>query len=156
MRSLFFLPKLKICIGPHGSAYIHTRCHGQLASYLQVTGENMHVLAVCAQVIIACSIAYVWIVRLPNVASEFREYGLSEFLRTLVGAVKIILATLIFVAIWYPALATIPALLMAGLMACALIAHRKVRHAWQKYVPAGLLLVLSLFVANVYAGAIHR
>jgi hypothetical protein len=115
----------------------------------------MHVLAVCAQVIIACSIAYVWIVRLPNVSSEFREYGLSDFLRTLVGAVKIVLATLIFVAIWYPALATIPALLMAALMACALIAHAKVHHVWQKYVPAGSLFVLSLFVANVYRGSIH-
>jgi DoxX-like family len=112
----------------------------------------MHPLALCAQVIIACSIAFVWIARFPNVVKEFHEYGLPDYIRTLVGAAKITLATLICAAIWYPALAIIPALLMACLMACALAAHWKVHHEWQKYVPATLLLGLSLFVADAYAG----
>ncbi len=112
----------------------------------------MHALALSAQVILACSIVFVWVVRFPNVVKEFHEYGLSDSVRTLVGAVKIALATLLVAAIWYPALALVPALLMAGLMASALAAHWKVHHAWQKYVPAASLLVLSLFVADVYAG----
>ncbi len=115
----------------------------------------MHLLAVCAQVIIACSIAFVWIVRFPNVAREFHEYRLSDTIRSAVGAAKISLATLLCVAIWHPELALIPALLMAGLMVCALIAHGRVHHPWQKYVPAALLLVLSLFVAGVYSGVVR-
>ena len=115
----------------------------------------MHFFAVCAQIVIACSIAFVWVVRFPNVALEFREYGLSDFVRTLVGATKICLATLLVAGIWYPTLVTIPALLMAGLMACALVAHARVRHAWHKYAPSALLLVLSLFVAYVYAGSMR-
>jgi len=117
--------------------------------------KTMHLLALCAQGIIACAIAFVWIVRLPQVSAEFHEYGLSDLVRTLVGAAKIVLATLLVVAIWYPALALIPALLMACLMVCAVVAHVKVHHAWRKSVPAGLLLVLSLFVAYVYARPIN-
>ena len=115
----------------------------------------MHALAVCAQVIIACSIALVWVARFPNVVKEFHEYGLPDFIRTLVGATKISLATLLVAGIWYPALVVIPALLMALLMVCAQIAHVKAHHPWHKYVPSFALLVLSLFVAGVYRGMIH-
>ena len=110
----------------------------------------MHVLALCAQVIVACSVVFVWVAHFPNVVAEFHEYGLPDAVRTVVGAVKIALSTLLLVAIWYPALAVIPALLMAGLMVCAIVAHVRVHHAWQKSVPAGVLLVLSLFVAYAY------
>jgi hypothetical protein len=115
----------------------------------------MQPLAICAQIVIACSIAFVWIAHFPNVVKEFHEYGLSDFIRTLVGATKICLATLLVVGIWYPAIVMIPAILMACLMLCALAAHRKVHHRWQKYLPSALLLVLSLFVAEVYGKSIH-
>jgi hypothetical protein len=115
----------------------------------------MHLLVVCPQVIVACSVAFVWIAHFPNVVAEFHEYGLPDWVRTVVGAVKIALSTLLIAAVWYPALAMIPALLMAGLMGCALLAHWRVHHAWSKSVPAGLLLVLSLFVASVHAGLLR-
>lgn len=112
----------------------------------------MHLPAVCAQVIIALSILLVWVARFPNVVKEFHEYGLPEIVRSLVGATKISLATLLVVGIWYPALVLIPALLMAALMVCAQLAHLKVHHPWQKYMPSLGLLALSLFVAAVYGG----
>ncbi len=115
----------------------------------------MHLLAVCAQVIIACSIVLVWVLRFPNVVKEFHEYKLPDFMRTLVGATKISLATLLIVGIWYPSLVLIPALLMAVLMVGAQGAHVKVHHSWIKYVPSLFLLVLSLFVAGVYGKVIH-
>jgi hypothetical protein len=115
----------------------------------------MHLLTTSAQVILACSIAFVWVLRFPNVVKEFHEYGLPDIVRTIVGDTKIVLATLLIVAIWYPALALIPAVLMALLMLCALAAHWKVKHPWQKYVPAFLLLVLSLFIASAHAGFLH-
>ena len=111
----------------------------------------MHRFALCAQVIIACSIAFVWIVRFPNVVAEFHEYGLPDIIRSLVGSTKIVLATLLCAAIWYPELALIPAVLMACLMGCALAAHWKVHHRWQKFMPAAFLLVLSLLVALAHA-----
>ncbi len=110
----------------------------------------MHQLAIAAQVIIALSIILVWVVRFPNVVKEFHEYGLPDWIRTVVGDTKIALATLLIAGIWYPALVAIPAILMALLMIGAQIAHIKVRHPWTKYVPSLGLLVLSVFVAYVH------
>jgi hypothetical protein len=49
----------------------------------------------------------------------------------------------------------VPAVLIACLMVCALIAHAKVHHAWQKYVPAACLLVLAVFIAYEHAGSLQ-
>lgn len=112
----------------------------------------MHIFAVVAQIVIACSIVLVWVARFQNVVKEFHEYGLPDAVRTLVGAVKISLATLLIAGIWYPSLVVIPALFMAFLMVCAQAAHVKAHHRWQKYAPSLGLLCLSLFVAAVYSG----
>lgn len=111
-------------------------------------------LAILAQVIIALSVVYVWIVRLPNIEKEFREYGLPDLLRNTVGASKIALATLLIAGIWYPSLVLIPAVLMAFLMLCAQGFHLKAKHPWQKYMPSLALLLLSLFVVAVYSGKV--
>lgn len=110
----------------------------------------MYKLAVAAQVVIALSIILVWVLRFPNVVKEFHEYGLPDFVRTLVGDSKIALATLIVAGIWYPALVPIPAILIALLMLCAQVAHFRVHHPWHKYVASLGLLVLSSFVAWTY------
>lgn len=116
----------------------------------------MYKYAVCAQIIIALSIAFVWIVRLDNVIGEFKEYRLPDLVRNLVGATKISLSTLLVVGIWFPSLVLYPALLMAFLMLCAQVAHFSVRHPWRKYMPSLALLLLSLFVAGVYSGVLPR
>ena len=112
----------------------------------------MHTLAICAQVVIALSIAFVWIVRLPNIVKEFEEYGLSDLIRNTVGATKLCLSTLLITGIWYPRLVPASALLMALLMLCAQAAHFKAKHSWQRYMPSLGLLLLSLFVCAVYSG----
>jgi fatty acid desaturase len=111
-------------------------------------------LAILAQLIVALSVVYVWVVRLPNIEQEFREYGIPDLLRNAVGASKIALATLLITGIWYPALVLIPALLMAFLMLCAQYFHFKAKHPWQKYMPSLALLLLSLFIAAVYSGKV--
>ena len=108
--------------------------------------------AVIAQVIVALSVLYVWIFRLDNIEREFKEYQLSDTIRNSVGAAKIALSTLLLVGIWYPSLVLVPALIMAFLMLCAQIAHFRAKHAWQKYVPSFLLLLLSLYSAGVASG----
>ncbi|MDR3735740.1 MAG: DoxX family protein [Acidobacteriaceae bacterium] len=112
----------------------------------------MHSVAICAQVVIALAIAFVWIVRLPNIVTEFHEYGLPDVLRNAVGAAKIALSTLLVAGIWYPALVPASALLMGLLMLCAQIAHFRAKHAWQRYMPSLGLLLLSLFVYAAYSG----
>jgi hypothetical protein len=109
----------------------------------------MEKLSIIAQLIIAISVAYVWVFRFDNIVIEFKQYGLSNLTREMVGASKIALATLLVAGIWYSPLVLIPALFMAFLMLSAQYFHFKVNNSWQKRVPSLLLLILSLFIATV-------
>ena len=112
----------------------------------------MENIALLAKVIIALSIMVVWVFRFDNIVVEFKQYGLSDLIRSLVGASKIALATLLLVGIFYKEVVFISALMMAFSMICAQIAHIKVRNPLIKYIPSFLLLILSLFVAAVDYG----
>jgi hypothetical protein len=107
----------------------------------------MNIYTIIAQLVIAISVIYVWIFRFDNIVKEFKQYGLSDLTRNIVGASKIALATLLITGIWFPALVFIPALLMAFLMICAQFFHFKVKNPWFKHLPSLLLLAISLFVA---------
>ncbi len=106
-------------------------------------------LALVAQLVIAISIVIVWVFRFDNIVKEFEQYGLSTLTRSMVGAAKLVLATLLVVGVWYPALVLIPALLMGFLMICAQYFHSKVNNPFQKRIPALFLLSLCLIVAAV-------
>lgn len=107
-----------------------------------------------AQIVIALSVCFVWIVRFDNIVKEFKQYGISDLTRNLVGATKIALSTLLITGIWYGSLVLVPALLMAFLMVCAQIAHIRAKNPWFKFVPSFILLILSLFVASIRYGII--
>lgn len=107
-----------------------------------------------AQVIVALSIVIVWVFRFDNIEVEFKQFGLPKLLRTMVGALKISLSTLLIAGIWYPSLALVPALIMAFLMLCAQAAHFKVKNPLIKFLPSLALLLLSLFIAGVHSGFI--
>jgi hypothetical protein len=114
----------------------------------------MENIAILAQLIIAISILVVWVFRFDNIIVEFKQYDLSDLVRSMVGASKIALATLLVVGIFYEEVVFISALLMAFLMVCAQIAHIKVKNPLSKYIPSFLLLILSLFVAAIDYGLI--
>jgi uncharacterized membrane protein YkgB len=80
---------------------------------------------------------------------EFNQYGLSDLTRSIVGAVKIALSTLLVSGIWHSDLVLIPALLIALLMLSAQYFHFKTGNPWQKHIPSLLLLILCLFIAAV-------
>ncbi|SDX96000.1 DoxX family protein [Flavobacterium degerlachei] len=107
----------------------------------------MIIYTTIAQLVIAISVAYVWIFRFDNIVTEFKQFGLSDLTRNIVGASKMALATLLITGIWFPTLVFIPALAMAFLMVCAQFFHFKVKNPWFKHLPSLLLLALSLFVA---------
>ncbi|MBN2175735.1 MAG: DoxX family protein [Bacteroidales bacterium] len=109
----------------------------------------MTYFAVIAQLIVAVSIVIVWVFRFDNILKEFKQYGLSDLIRTMVGSAKIALATLLVAGIWYPSLVLIPAFIMAFLMLSAQYFHFKVKNPWQKRMPSLLLLLLCLFIAAV-------
>ena len=102
-----------------------------------------------AQIIVAVAVGYVWIFRFDNIVNEFKHYGLGDLTRTMVGAAKLILATLLVAGIWYPGLVLVPAVLMGLLMAAAQYFHFKVNNPMSKRLPSLVLLALCGFIAAV-------
>ena len=112
--------------------------------------------SILAQLIVSISVISVWVFRYDNIVLEFKQYGISNLLRNIVGASKISLATILILGIWYKELLVVSSLLMAVLMICAQFYHIKVRNPWLKYIPSFILLLLSLFIAAVNYGLVQR
>ncbi len=106
-------------------------------------------ISILAQIAVALSIVFVWVFRFNNVEKEFKQYGLSDLTRNIVGASKLSLSTLLVAGIWYSDLVLIPALLLAFFMLSAQYFHFKVGNSMQKKLPSLVLLVLCLFIAAV-------
>lgn len=104
---------------------------------------------IIAQIIVAASVAYVWIFRYDIIIKEFKQFGLSDLIRTFVGASKVSLATLIITGIWYPSLITIPAILMGLFMLSAQYFHFKIKNPFIKHLPSLILLILCVFITFV-------
>jgi hypothetical protein len=107
----------------------------------------MEELTKLVQITLTMSVGYVWVFRFDNVIQEFKQFGLSDLTRNVVGATKISLATLLFVGIWYPSLVFIPSVLMGLFMFSAQYFHFKVKNPFIKHLPSFILLVLCIFLA---------
>ena len=111
-------------------------------------------LLVTLQVVVAGSVLFVWTFRLPQVAREFVEYRLNDTIRAMVGTSKIMLATFVLAAIYWPVPLVAPALLMAAFMLAAQVFHFRARHGLVKYIPSLVLLGLSLLIAQLASSTV--
>ena len=109
----------------------------------------MNHYAWAAQIIVALSILFVWVFRFDNIVKEFKQYQLSDLTRNIVGATKIVLATLLVVGIWHSSLVVLPAALMALLMLCAQYFHFKAKNPWHKHLPSLVLFLLCAFIVLI-------
>ena len=115
----------------------------------------MKTLKVILSLILSSVVINVWIFRFnrstmyrggdsSNMIEEFAIYGLSEAFVYIVGAFKILAALGILIGLFRKNLIIPSALLMALLMAVALFMHFKVGDDMIKFLPAFLMLILSL------------
>lgn len=104
---------------------------------------------IAAQIIVAISVAYVWIFRYNAIIKEFKQFGLSDLTRTIVGASKVSLATLLIAGIWYPSLTPIPSILMGLFMLAAQYFHFKIKNPFIKHLPSLFFLILCVFMTLV-------
>ncbi len=109
----------------------------------------MQDLTIFLQALVAASIFFVWVVRYDNIIQEFKQYGLPDWLRDLVGILKLTFALLLLLGIQRASLAIIGSLGIAGLMGCAFAMHLRVKNPMFKMLPALTLLVLSLIIAAI-------
>ena len=107
----------------------------------------MEKIIILSQLIVAISVIIVWVFRRQNIIVEFEQYGISDIIRNIVGALKISLATILILGIWYNEFLILSSLGMAFLMICAQYFHIKVRNPFNKFIPSLSLLILCLFIA---------
>ena len=107
----------------------------------------MEKLLFISQLTVAISVIIVWVFRRENIVIEFEQYGISDTIRDIVGALKISLATILILGIWYNEFLLSSSLFMAFLMICAQYFHVKVRNPFTKFLPSICLLILCLFIA---------
>ncbi|MDF1816349.1 MAG: DoxX family protein [Verrucomicrobiales bacterium] len=117
----------------------------------------MNILPIILQVILGLGILNVWFVRnakatryrggdAANLKEEFSNYGLPEWAFYLVGFMKVGCAIALLAGIWFPALVTPAAGLLALLMLSALGAHLKVKDPAVKSLPAIAMLAMCAAV----------
>jgi FtsH-binding integral membrane protein len=127
--------------------------------YLRIFESStiMEYLYIALKAIIFLGIINVWLFRFSKSTSwrggqaksmkeEFAVYGLSENFMYLVGALKVLSASLILISIWYPSLLLYGAGVMTILMIGAIVMHVKVKDPLQKSLPAALMLLMSVIL----------
>lgn len=113
------------------------------------------VVSTILQVIVGIGLLNVWLVRAraatpfrggsaQSLREEFAAYGLPDWCFYTVGALKIGSAILLIVGIWVPELIRPAALTVAVLMIGALVMHAKVKDKLTKFLPAFLLLLMTV------------
>ncbi|QPJ62419.1 MAG: hypothetical protein G3M70_11275 [Candidatus Nitronauta litoralis] len=90
------------------------------------------------------SIFFVWVVRYQNIIEEFRLYKLPDWLRDLVGILKLSFALMLHSTNLHVNLVGSSGLVI--LMASALITHWRVSNPFKKMIPAICLLTISSFI----------
>lgn len=120
----------------------------------------MGLLIIALKIIVGLSILNVWLVRsnkstewrggdANNIVEEFKAYGLPVWFMWVVGSLKIGLALLLIVSIFYPQFEAIAAYGIAFLMLGAVSMHLKIGDPLKKSLPAFSFLLLSLVIALV-------
>ncbi len=117
----------------------------------------MDYLEIILKIVVALSIFNVWLLRgnkstpfrggnANSIKEEFAVYGLPGWVMVVVGTIKVVLALVLLVSIYYPAVEMIGALGLAAMMLGAVSMHLKVKDSFKKTYPALLFLVLSLVI----------
>lgn len=100
-----------------------------------------------AQLAVAACVTYVWTFCLKTLIQEFKQFGLSPQIRSIIGVVKIALATMLVMAVWYPTPVLGPAMIMGLLMVAAQYFHFKGKTPVIKRIPSMVLLVLCVYIS---------
>ncbi len=118
----------------------------------------MNYVIIAMQAIVGLSILNVWLIQnkkatkwrggnANTIIEEFHAYGLSTWSCYLIGVLKVILAILLIISIWYPELKEFSALGLATLLLGSILMHFKIKDPLYKSFPAFLFFVMCTLIA---------
>jgi len=109
----------------------------------------MNHLTIALQALVATSIFFVWVVRYANIVQEFKQYGLPDWLRDLVGILKMTCALLLLIGIEQRPFALAGGMVIAVLMGAAFVTHLPMKNPVFKMLPSLSLLLFSVIIALI-------
>jgi uncharacterized membrane protein YphA (DoxX/SURF4 family) len=109
----------------------------------------MYELTIALQALVAAAIFFVWVVRYANIVQEFKQYALPDWLRDLVGILKLTCSLLLLIGIERPLFAVVGGGGIAVLMGAAIVTHLRVKNPVFKMLPSLTLLILSTVIALI-------
>ena len=115
----------------------------------------MDILVIIIKVIILLSILKVWLFNYNksspwrggeanSMKQEFANYGLPDWMLPTIGVLKVGLAIILFISIWFPSVEVLGGYGIAILMLGAIAMHVKIGDPIKKSLPAFLFLVLAV------------
>ena len=107
----------------------------------------MHELTIALQTLVAAAVFFVWVVRYANIVQEFKQYGLPDWLRDLVGILKMTFSLMLLIGIERRPFAVAGGIAIAILMGAAFVTHLRVKNPVFKMLPSLTLLVFSVIIA---------
>lgn len=96
------------------------------------------------KLIMLAAVLFVWFVRYDNIVAEFKQYNYPNWMRDLVGIIKV--ALVFMIQSQNPELVKLGCLGLGSLMAAAFATHLRVRNPIHKMLPSFTLLCFSVFV----------
>ncbi len=96
------------------------------------------------KLIMLAAVLFVWFVRYDNIVAEFEQYKYPNWLRDLVGILKVSLVFMI--QSQNPELVKLGAICLAVLMGAALSTHLRVKNPIYKMLPSFTLMCFSIIV----------
>jgi hypothetical protein len=109
----------------------------------------MRNLAIALQGLVAASIFFVWVVSYANIVDAFTRSGLRNWLRDLVGILKMTFALFLVIGIERGVFAIVGGIAIAVLIRAAVFTHVRVKNPVFKMLPSSTLLVLSALIASL-------
>lgn len=116
----------------------------------------MHTLTISLQALVAASIFFVWVVRYANIVQEFKQYQYPDWLRDLVGILKMTFSLMLIIGIERKPFAVAGGIGIAVLMAAAFVTHLRVKNPVFKMLPSLTLLVFSAIIATINYRLLQR
>ena len=118
----------------------------------------MNYLLTILQLLVAGVLINVWVLRFNkgtdyrgksarNMREEFAAYGLPGWFMWLVGTLKLTSAAALIFGIWLPEVIFSSAVVLLVLMTGAITMHLRTRDPFVKFVPALIMLLLSVIIA---------
>lgn len=116
----------------------------------------MNDLTIALQALVVAAVFFVWVVRYDNIVQEFRQYTLPDWLRDLVGILKLTCLLLLLIGIERPIFAVVGGGGIAVLMGAAVVTHLRVKNPVFKMLPSLTLLILSAVIVWLNYGMLTR